>query len=648
MCLRSMFRPRLRHQTRQSDPIPGAIEPAGGAKTLPGRFVFARVEANPSVCYLRSVVVRPFFVAFLALTLVFSTEIGVIATSAAPVPPVQSTVQTFVDEATGWTCVANGPCTDGPTPPPSDYDGASDPAFVPAGTDSRAVCDGNGTSGSRFQVMYMYYTSDRYSSFLSSFQYWAKMADLNYQTSARRTGGQRYMRYVHDANCTISVLKVQVPNNLYNGSNGVFAVGQWLQNNGYNRSDRKYLVFLDDTDPGSCGIALKWDDDSSSLSNYNNRAPASASYASVALTFSDCWDTSTTFTHEATHTIGAVQASAPHFNSTAHCSDDYDVMCYDGYFAIVCPGASNNVLLDCNNDDYFHTNPPTGNYLKTHWNTANSDFLGRTLSTISLDKSSSKYNGWVTATMTGFTPGYYINLKWPSGTVLAQVKAGSDGRATAMFRTPLDPLGNYTVRASNSLKESAETTLRVIPRILLNETEGRAGSPLRVYFYGFSPGERIEVRFWNEAGTSSVKLITIDVASNGRGSEVVTVPTNTTVGDHKIVGSVIGVARSASTFFEVTALSAAEETSTPTPTSTASASATETVVPSATVPPQTPTEAPVTETATPELPTATATPELPTETATVEVPTETATMEIPTETPTIEAPAETPTVEPTV
>ncbi|HET7518562.1 MAG TPA: hypothetical protein VFN05_12865 [Actinomycetes bacterium] len=55
-------------------------------------------------------------------------------------------------------------------------------------------------------------------------------------------------------------------------------------------------------------------------------------------------------------------------------------MCYDDdgagptVMTTICP-PEHEALLDCGDDDYFSTSPPAGNYLATHWNTADSAFL---------------------------------------------------------------------------------------------------------------------------------------------------------------------------------------------------------------------------------------------------------------------------------
>jgi hypothetical protein len=94
--------------------------------------------------------------------------------------------------------------------------------------------------------------------------------------------------------------------------------------------------------------------------------------------------------HEVSHTLGAVNYSAPHTSAGAegprgHCTDGYDVMCYaDGanptvpYTTTACPQIAGSGGLvqtyDCGGDDYFNPSPAPGSYLDTHWNLYNSIF----------------------------------------------------------------------------------------------------------------------------------------------------------------------------------------------------------------------------------------------------------------------------------
>jgi hypothetical protein len=187
-------------------------------------------------------------------------------------------------------------------------------------------------------------------------------------------------------------------------------------------------------------------------------------------------------------------------------------------------------------------------------------------------------------------------------------------------------LGNYAVSATDTNGKEAHRTLRVIPRLLLNDYSGRVGATVRVYCYGFVPGEQVHI-WWYMTPTSHSTLKTISIASNGRGSTLITIP-EATLSKHMLRCQ--GAGHSATDYFSVTAAAAAEQptaTATPSPTPTATGTPEPTLEPS-------PTETPAVE-ATPD-PTGEASPEpAPTDTPTVTPsPTETATPEpTPTDTP---------------
>jgi hypothetical protein len=579
--------------------------------------------------------------ALIALAIYFALSAG----SASAHPGHDGSVHHDVAAQQEMTCdEATGFCSHGPDPaPPGVTPAEADAPVQFSSAANKAVCDGNGTSGRRVQVIYARASNltDRYSQYLDSFRTWAADADAIYQKSAEKTGGERYIRFVHDSNCTISVLNEVLPA----GNHDFNSTWQHLYyNRGYTDDSRKYLVFLDSGSDWYCGQGHLYDDDIPGSTNANNN------YLGFSVVFNGCWADGLTTAHELGHNFGSVQKTAPHASGSGfwHCTDDYDVMCYaDGAglpMTFTCGNYSvDEFILDCGNDDYFHTNPPTGNYLKTHWNIANSGWLGTSLpetTTITLDKEKSKYNGWVTATLDGFAPNSTVTLRWPreyektAGVftrTLATVTTSGAGAATISFRTPLEPLGDYTVSARDSDGTTATTTLRVIPRIMLApEYEGPTGFRFRVYFYGYAPGDRVEVQWYEGAGYDVLKTIT--VADNGRASTILYVPDDASTGDHLIRGKVVGVSRSTTTTFTVTGPGAADEpteTPTPEPTATATPEPTVTPEPTATLEP------------TPE-----PTVEVPTETPTPE-PTE----ELPTETPTPEseepAPTETPTPEPT-
>ena len=233
-----------------------------------------------------------------------------------------------------------------------------------------ARCDGDGVSGNRTEVAYVRASDrpDRFETYLPSVRTWVSDSDRIYQTSAAKTGGLRNIRFAHDGACNVTVRNLVVPPHADDDIGKTIAA---LGRLGFDRPDRKYLLFVDAN--VYCGIGDVMADDRPGPENANNHGP---SYARVD---SGCWN-GRTVAHELMHTLGAVQLSAPHATGGYHCVDENDVMCYSDRpnrpnMKVVCPGGSTEELFDCNDDDYFNTNPAPGSYLATHWNAANSSYL---------------------------------------------------------------------------------------------------------------------------------------------------------------------------------------------------------------------------------------------------------------------------------
>lgn len=250
---------------------------------------------------------------------------------------------------------------------------------VPPGTPStkglsqhvEPSCSGTGADGKRVQVLYVREssTASRYTDVLPLLRNEIANVDDVFAVSARQSGGERRVRWVH-AGCVPVVKEVVVPAGSLNGSFGdtITALG----NLGYDDSDRKYLAFTEAN--YLCGVGTMYDD--TRVSGNANDGFA-ASYARVD---KGCWSTRdhSVAAHELTHTLGAVLATAPHATTYGHCTDESDLMCYDDgskmAMRTVC-ASSQEQLLDCNGDDYFNTAPPAGSFLASSWNTARSSFL---------------------------------------------------------------------------------------------------------------------------------------------------------------------------------------------------------------------------------------------------------------------------------
>ncbi|MEU4157115.1 RICIN domain-containing protein [Actinoplanes sp. NPDC026670] len=256
---------------------------------------------------------------------------------------------------------------------------ADAPALIPDAAPGQAdfilgpddvACAGDGRTGKRVQLLYLHESASasRYGKFLNSFRTWAAGVDAIYDASAGETGGSRHIRYVTTPECRPDVAEVQLPD----GSLRSFASTiDALRGLGYNRADRKYLMFADTN--LYCGISTYVNDTRPGRGNRNNGGP---SYSRVD---SGCWS-ATMAAHQLTHALGAVLTDSPNATGAGSCLDEYDLLCGKDRTGKpvknVCPKKNDN-RLDCGHDDYFSTNPEPGSYLSDHWNVALSEFLLR-------------------------------------------------------------------------------------------------------------------------------------------------------------------------------------------------------------------------------------------------------------------------------
>jgi len=245
------------------------------------------------------------------------------------------------------------------------------PAWYPTSTAPVTLpCLGDGKNGARVQFWYAYVAGqpNRVAEARPWLTEQIERANGMVVTSAAKTNGFRALRVVTDANCKPSISAVQVSSSALSTLDATVSA---MKAAGIKDSkDRVHVVLMDANgfSDGACGRgAMFLDENPDPTKNQHN---LNGSWARIDLA---CWYAGGIL-HEIFHTFGAVQLGAPNADNM-HCKDEGDLLCYGANTRMVCTGAVAEERLDCNNDDYFHTNPPAGSYLRNHWNTADSKYL---------------------------------------------------------------------------------------------------------------------------------------------------------------------------------------------------------------------------------------------------------------------------------
>ncbi|UCH26704.1 MAG: hypothetical protein JSV66_03385, partial [Trueperaceae bacterium] len=250
-------------------------------------------------------------------------------------------------------------CTHGPDPAPDGVDVTNPPSLsamrseLSTSATAGIACIDDGVSGNRIQAVYVVASdkTDRFDEVKPLIEGWAAQVSQMFIDSAAQVGGESDVRWVTDAACNLDVQHVVLSpsgdDNLSNTINEMKALG-------YDDPSRKYHMWVDAR--VYCGIAQIYGDDRPGQENNNN-----GRYTMFGRTDEGCWNqTHSVAAHEIVHNLGGVQLSAPNATGGYHCTDEYDRLCYRDASDVVMTydcASTNEGMLDCNHDDYYHPNP---------------------------------------------------------------------------------------------------------------------------------------------------------------------------------------------------------------------------------------------------------------------------------------------------